>query len=812
MSTALFIALLAPVLLWPLVTAAEGRLRQKVGWLALLGPVISVVAVASLIGPVAAGEGGEVVVSWIPSLDLELRFMVDGLAVFFGLIVSGMGVLVFFYAAFYLDDHYEFHGRFYGYLLLFMAAMLVTVFSGNLLLLFIAWELTGITSFLLIGFLHGKEVSRDGARMALLVTASTGLVMLAGVVLLGQLAGTYNIAELAGGALAGADRGQLTVAFCLIAVGAMGKSAQFPFHFWLPNAMAAPTPVSAYLHSATMVKLGVFLVARIFPLFAGLELWTPGLATVAFGTMLLASVLALLSHDLKAVLAYSTVMTLGFLIGWYGLGKPGGVQDDFLHIIGHVFYKGCLFMVVGIIDHATHERDLRKLGGMRLRMPLLAVIAAIAAASMAGIPGTTGFISKEYMLKGLYRFAADGGWTWFPLIAAVIASVVKVIFSARIVWAGFGGAETPAVGKHFHAPTLGLQLAPLALVVAVVLFGLFPGVLGHGLQALATTGLHTSAEWHYSLWHGVTKEFMTSVIIVVGGLGIYFAVGRAGWDAMSIPRWLRFDTGFEAGVKALPDGAKWLSEVAFRSQRPFDYGLIVLSFFLVVVGGYAATQVNELWPTLPGVEDFSVLRVVVVVLTILATMLVISAKRWMTQLMALSIIGLFLTFYFVLLQAPDLAMTQILVETATLILVLLLLARFPRSAEEQRLGERAWNGRKMGNILVSLGMGGLVTGLALVGQRPRDFVPAGDYFLENTVPLAKGTNAVNTILVDFRGFDTLMEVTVLVIATMGAVGLFMRYRRTPAELAAREMGPGGFGVRSKRASQRSEGVNTEGEA
>ena len=803
MPIALLIALFAPVAGLAAMLTVGGRLGARGGWVALAAPIAAFGALAQLAVGWEAGAQLNVAVSWIPTLGLELRFLVDGLSLLFGLIVSGMGVLVVFYACFYLDDHYEAHGRFYSYLLLFMGAMLLTVFSGDLLLLFIGWELTGISSFLLIGFLHGKEASRAGARMALLVTGATGLVMLAGVVVLGLAAGTYELAVLRTGALAEVDSGTLTLAFALIAVGAMGKSAQFPFHFWLPNAMAAPTPVSAYLHSATMVKLGVFLVARIFPLFAGLELWTPLLAGIGFGTMLLAALLALGSHDLKAVLAYSTVMQLGFLIGWYGLGGAGGVEHDYLHILSHVFYKGSLFMVVGIVDHATGERDLRKLGGLGRHMPGLAVIALVVTASMAGLPGTLGFISKEYALKGFYK-VAETGMVW-PLALMVVASILKVTFSVRL-WTGvFRGRENPAIMAHFHAPSVGLQAAPAVLAVAALVCGLFPGLLGHGIEQLAVTGLNANADWHYSLWHGVTKELMTSAVIVVLGAGLYYAVGRERWGRAGIPAWLRFDVAFERGVELLPRMAKTLT-VALRAQRPFDYPGVVLAFFLVVVGGYAWSA-RDAWRDVDftGGEGIVELRVLVVILIAVATGIVIRARRWTAQLIALSIVGFLLTFYFVLLRAPDLAMTQILVETATLILVLLLLARFPRSAEEAIERAKPWKPRKTFNIVIAAGMGVLTTVLCLLAQLPRSFDAAGDFYLANTVPLAKGTNAVNTILVDFRGFDTLMEVTVLLIATLGALGLFVRYRRTPEELRAGPMGPAGIGPGRAKAKARQQG-------
>ncbi len=800
----LLTAVFLPLLLLPLVAAAGTRLGARTGWVALLAPVGAFALILQL--ALAAEPGARTVVelAWIPSLGLNLTFVIDGLALFFGLVVSGVGMLVVFYATHYLDGHYSHHGRFYSSLLLFMGAMLGTVFSGNLLLLFVFWELTGIASFLLIGFLHEKEESRSGARMALLVTMSTGLAMLAGIILLGQIAGTYELVELLGGALEGKGTPWLGLAFVLMALGAFGKSAQFPFHFWLPNAMAAPTPVSAYLHSATMVKLGIFLVARIFPIFNGVELWAPVLVTICFGTMLLAAVLALLSHDLKAVLAYSTVSQLGFLMGFYGMGGSLGVQGDLMHIASHVFYKGCLFMVVGIVDHSTGVRDLRQLGGLRSKLPLLALITLIASASMAGLPGTLGFISKEYMLKEQFAFWAAGGELyWYPLAFAVVASVLKVAFSARIYWGIFGGRLPEKLLAHYHAPGLAMQLPPLLLATACLLFGLLPGVLGAGLAGLQTPGLHQGEALHLSVWHGVTREFVTSMGIVLSGAVVFGVMQATRWEWARVPALLRFDRAFEAMVEGLPSLAKKLGLV-LRFDRQFDYLAIAMGFFVVVLGGHWVMNREVLWPGLPTWSDFDPLRSFVVLLIAAAVAMVIGLRRWTSQLIAVSIIGFLVTFYYVLFRAPDLAMTQILVESATLLLVLLLLARFPRSSELSEIGRTFSGSRQVVNIAISAGVGFVAMCGTLIAMRNRHSDPVGEYYLENTVSLAHGTNTVNTLLVDFRGFDTMFEVTVLVIACLGAVGLVMRYRRTAEEYAAGAMGSANFGMVRRRNNKEGE--------
>ena len=422
--------LLLPAIFAPFVGAVLLSLTgylpvfRKGLWLGRLAVLVPLASATCIVMLALRYDGTPIVISypWVPSMGptgpggfggINLTFIVDGLSLFYGGVVSVMGVLVFLYASEYLDDHYEFRHRFFAYLTAFMGAMLGTVFSGNLLLLFIFWELTGLTSFLLIGFLHGDPVARRGARMALITTATGGLAMLGGLILLAQVSGTLEIARLLSDdfTVNPGAHGLFSAAFVLIMIGAFAKSAQFPFHFWLPNAMTAPTPVSAYLHSATMVKLGVFLVARLYPVFVGHEWWSPLLVTIGFGTMVLAACFAFLSNKLKAILAYSTVAQLGYLIGMYGLslGPDAVVRFDLVHVLSHVFYKGCLFMVVGIIDHSTHIKDIRQLGGLWKTMPLTVLACILAAASMAGIPPTLGFLSKELLMTDTLTYAAAGG-------------------------------------------------------------------------------------------------------------------------------------------------------------------------------------------------------------------------------------------------------------------------------------------------------------------------------------------------------------------------------------------------------------------
>ncbi len=800
MDNALLIAIALPFLGVPVLATVGSRLGPRAAWLALPLPVISFGLILSLALGNVGFSSRLVEVPWIPALDLGFHFVIDGLSLFFGLVVSGMGTLIVLYAAGYLDEHYRHHGRFYAYLAFFMGAMLGTVFSDNLLLLFVFWELTGVASFLLIGFLHGEPVSRAGARMALLTTGATGLVLMVGIVVTGLEAGTWRLSELMAGGRLDPASPLVLAAFVLVVVGAFGKSAQFPFQFWLPNAMAAPTPVSAYLHSATMVKLGVFLVARVFPAFREVEWWTPVLVVTGFTTLVFGAWMALCSTDLKAILAYSTVSQLGFLIGFYGIGSANGVHYDLMHISNHVLYKGCLFMVAGIIDHATGTRDVRELSGLAKRAPLLAVIALIATATMAGIPGTIGFVSKEYMLKEKFDYwAADDFLNWYPLVAVAVASAMKVAFCLRLWLDVFPGGESRRVQDHFHAPGLLLQVPPMVLAVGCLVLGVMPGLMTPALQALAVPGLHLPMSKPLELWHGVTREFLLSVAIVALGVAAYAGLRWTGWRWTVVPSWMRFDRGFEKAVHGLPGMAKRLTFV-LRADHPTDYLPILFSFVLAGVG-YVLWNTGLVHEFLQAARASPVDPLLAFVggLIAVAMALVLALPRWSGQLIALAIVGFLVTFVFVLFRAPDLALTQILIEAATLILILLLLSRFPRSVEAGERRRLLSPARRVAHILIAAGVGSVVTVLAFVVGAQRHTDPVGDFFRENSLPLAKGTNAVNTILVDFRGFDTLLEVTVLGIATLGVLGLLTRNRRPPS-LAGRLPGEAGLGDAEEHAA------------
>lgn len=740
-------------------------------WLWLVPATLFGLMAWQLLGTPQWHASSVTLLDWLPEKGIRLSFQFDGLSLFFGMVVTGMGTLIFIYTAGYFSDDRAQLRKFYSFLLLFMAAMVGTVFSGNLLTLYIWWEMTGVASFFLIGYLHETDASRRGARMALITTITTGLSLLAGILLVGLTAGTFEINELIERAHLYATDPRWVAGFVLMFIGACGKSAQFPFHYWLPNAMAAPTPVSAYLHSATMVKLGVFLVARIFPIFSQLDLWMPLLAFVGFTTFLLGATFSLLSNKLKGILAYSTVSQLGFLIGFYGISPSSGAHWDLLHILNHVFYKGALFMVVGIIDHSTHIKDIRDLGGLRRRMPLLFIITAISSASMAGVIFTSGFLSKEYMLKEKLDFLSESVfWNAFPLAAVILASVFKVAFSIRLVAHIFLGPENPKAVAHFHKPSLLIQLPPLLLTCLTLLTGALPFLMTGILQAFYTPGLHDTAPAKLKLWHGLTSTaFLISMSILLVGTALYFVSNKLQWRFTHIPNALRFDLGFDRMMDGLPGfGARvsrWLGV-----ETPTAHVAIVLAVGCLWIGLPILTQWQPL--LLPAFQyDTLIQPLIAALLILMASIALLLVHSWKAQVIFVGTIGFLVMFYFVIYRAPDLALTQVLVEAASLILLLVLILKFPSLRNDPRPLSKA---RKLTNFLIASTVGVLTFVMTLLFARDNTVAHLGSQYLEASLPLAKGTNAVNTILVDFRGVDTLLEIGVLTIATMGILGLLIR--------------------------------------
>lgn len=709
--------------------------------------------------------------NWIPSLHINFSFFIDGLSLFFSWVILGMGLAIVVYALYYFKDHPEKLPRFFKYLFLFQFAMLLTIFADSLILLFIGWELTGLASFFLIGFYYEKPESQAGARMALLTTGLTGLVLLVGLVMIALGTGDWNLHSLLQykGSI-----NHIEWAALLILIGAFGKSAQFPFHYWLPNAMAAPTPVSSYLHSATMVKLGIFLCARLHPILSQAQIFQDSLQVVGLLSFLIGAYLALCSHDLKAVLAYSTVSQLGFLLLWYGLKDPGHVEHDFFHVLNHVFYKGSLFMMAGLIDICCGTRDIRKLGGLRKHMPLMAIAMVIAALCMAGFPLTTGFLSKELMLTELYQNFHISTYHQIQLIGFVLGAVFMFAFSLRLIFHVFWGK----VELHpIKSPKLGFQIPILALVVCIITFGVYSKPLESFLHTLSITNWHSPHPHALALWHGINPALLTSLGVFVVGFIVFQILSRKLWPLV-IHKLLRFDHAFEVTHQAIMTYSRKITH-GLLGHKPFLYLSIVTSALTLLLLGFTTLlfQKTKLIGSFEQPDFVSIFASLIIVLGCLGTLL---SKRSLLRLIFLSVTGFSITFFYVLYRAPDLALTQILIETISLVLILIFLFylpkknHLPKDCEKLSLKQQSWN------ALMACGMASLVFVGVLIAQTPVT-TRIGNYYLKNTVELAQGHNAVNTILVDFRGYDTMGEISVLVIAMLGIIGLLMRKKRSLAD-------------------------------
>jgi multicomponent K+:H+ antiporter subunit A len=704
--------------------------------------------------------GGEVITArlpWMPQIGLEATFRLDGLGLMFAAMILGIGLLIQLYAHWYLSREDPF-GQFYVYLMLFQGAMLGIVLSDNILLLLVFWELTSLSSFLLIGYWRHLPEGRQGARMALTVTGMGGLALIGGMLLLAQAAGSYELSEILARGEQVRESPLYAPALLLILLGCFTKSAQFPFQFWLPHAMAAPTPVSAYLHSATMVKAGIFLLARLWPVLAGTELWFYLVATTGLITMLIGAAIALFKDDLKALLAFSTVSHLGLITMLLGFGTPAAAGVAILHILMHVTFKAALFMTAGIVDHEAHTRDIKRLGGLLPLMPITGGIAIVTALSMAGIPPLNGFLSKELMLDEATYAVWAGSELAVPALAT-LGAMLSVAYSLRYIAHVFLGPMRDDYPHAPHDPPFGMYAAPLLLAALVVVTGLAGHATLGPIQAAAANAT-TGGAFEYEkikLWHGFKPALFMSIAAVAAGvvlLAFHAPLARA-WAAR--------------GPFHAKDVFDWLVErIAGAAQRVTDAahdGAITryLAIFAVatLAAGAAAFATGGYVPGTRQILPASTVDMVGWALLVAASLsMVILHRQRLLVLVLVGIVGLIVSLAFVHLSAPDLAMTQVSVEVVSIILLLLALNFLPRVCPEpDPLGRRVRDGVIAG--AVGLGVGLLAWMLMI---RQPDTISG--YFLENSKPGGGGTNVVNVILVDFRGFDTFGEIIVLGIAAL----------------------------------------------
>ncbi len=768
---------LSLVVLLPFLGAIAAPLFAQAGRtaIAIASSVPALIALAMLFPHWATlAEGGVLLEthSWLPAVGLSLSFRLDGLSLLFALLILIIGLLIILYARYYLKP-YENVGKFYALLLCFKGAMLGIVLSSNLLLMLVFWELTSVVSFLLISFWNHKQDARRGARMALAVTGGGGLALLAGILIIGRIVGSYELDDVLAAADLIKSQALYPFALTLVLLGAFTTSAQFPVHFWLPHAMQAPTPVSAYLHSATMVKAGIFLMARLYPVLAGTDQWFYMVSFTGMVTLLIGAYVALFKHDLKGLLAHSTVSHLGLITLLFGMNTQLAAVAALFHVINHATFKASLFMAAGIIDHETGTRDMRQINGLWRFMPHTATLAMVAASSMAGVPLLNGFLSKEMFFAESLSLNLPGIWAYLPPLVATLAGIFAVAYSARFIHdVFFNGKPVDLPIYPPHEPPRYMKIPVEILVFACVMVGMFPAVsIGPLLHAAAFATLDGQVpEYHLAILHGFNLPLLMSFLAFFGGLLMY----------SQRQRFFDFHARFrEIDEKAVFEKvAMWLEDRAAAFTNRIEngslqrYAMLLIASAVVValapigdmglfIGSYGLSPID--WPSLTA-----------------AVLLIISAlgtaayhRDRFFALVLLSVVGLVVALTFARFSAPDLAMTQLSVEVVTIVLLMLALYYMPSWTPI----ETSWP-RRLRDLTIALVAGAGMT-LITLAMLTQPFESISSFFIANSKPGGGGTNVVNVILVDFRGFDTLGEITVLAIAALGIYAMLKNTALTP---------------------------------
>jgi multicomponent Na+:H+ antiporter subunit A len=769
----LLLAVFIPFLFAIIIPLLSKIIKQvHVGWFVLSVPVFLFSYFIQFFPKVLSGEHNLYTVDWIPAMDINFSFIVDGLSLLFTLLITGIGSLVVLYSIFYLSKK-EKLSHFYVYLLMFMGAMLGVVLSDNIFVLYMFWEYTSISSFLLIGFWYYRERSTYGALKSMLITVFGGLALLGSFILMYIEVGSASIRDIiANSHLIFQSEYFYFILFFLL-LGAFTKSAQFPFHTWLPDAMEAPTPVSAYLHSATMVKAGLYLVARFLLVFQGNTYFSFTVSAAGLLTLVIGSYLAVRQTDLKAILAYSTISQLGMIMAMLGFGASSSelagaaVLAAVFHIINHATFKGSLFMVAGIIDHETGTRDIKRLGGLYTLMPITATLALFGTFAMAGIPLPifNGFLSKEMFFHVSYYSFSDNLGILIPILA-VIGSIFTFVYSMILFFKPFFGKQQSQEKKP-HDPPLGMLLSPIILVLLIVTIGLVPNLINEPLIAPAVAAINGEIPHvHLAFWHGFKDNpalYMSIVVVIVGTL---LFKTRNKWMTIYrvFPGKLSAAKGYDMIVKSI---YKLSSVITNRLMTGsiHQYLAIIFSFIagitflaMIVTDGFKISF-NDVAPITTPV-------VLTGVTMLLAAFAIIFMSNRIAAILVLGVVGYGLSLLFVFFKAPDLALTQLIIETVSVALFLLCFYHLPKY--EKSTDSKS---RKGLNAIISIAVGSIVSLVAIASHSSKEFDPISKYFIETSVSLGGGHNIVNVILVDMRGLDTLFEITVLGIAALAIYSL-----------------------------------------
>ena len=784
-------AILILLVILPFVGFFRSTAKNNEAWFVGAIALLALLCTIMLYPAIVADNIIRLDIVWLPQWGLNLTLRMDGFSWLFSLLITGIGLLVVVYARYYMDPA-DPVPRFFSFLLAFMGSMLGMVLSGNIVLLVIFWELTSIFSFLLIGYWYHNVSARDGARMALTVTGLGGFALLVGMLIIGHIVGSYDLdVVLQSGNIIKASPLYLPALICFL-LGALTKSAQFPFHFWLPNAMAAPTPVSAYLHSATMVKAGVFLMVRFWPVLAGTEAWFWIIGLAGLTTLLIGAYFAMFQQDLKGLLAYSTISHLGLITTLLSLASPLACVAAIFHMVNHAIFKASLFMAAGIIDHESGTRDMRKLSGLFRYMPFTGTLALVASAAMAGVPLLNGFLSKEMFFAEAVEVHVESWLDRITPYIATLAGLLSVTYSVRFIHGVFFGAKSQDLPKIPHEPPHFMRFPIELLVFLCLLIGIFPNfAIGRILETAVYAILgHATPNYDLALWHGFNAPLVMSLIALFGGFLLYIVIGKYLKTLEGGPPYFRHLKGQRIFERVLVTISwKWArTGEAFLSTRRLQVELrwIVLAPVAVIallIYQNGAISAGPL-PLFPLDLPFAIIWLIGCVCAVLVAW---QAKfHRFVSLMLLGVAGLMTCATFLWLSAPDLALTQLVVEVVTTVLLVLGLRWLPKRLQDPDpvpAGFSPWLRRGRDLFIAIIGGGGLAWLSFVVMTRPQGTTIA-DFFLTHAYSDAGGRNVVNVLLVDFRGFDTMGEITVLGIVALTVFALLRRFRPAIESIAA----------------------------